>query len=104
MTELTPAEFDEILKALANPQRREVLVWLRTPQASFPGQKHSFEAGVCAGQICERSGLSASTMSAHLAALQRAGLVSTQKLGQWIFYSRNEEVIEAFLRQMPQAF
>lgn len=104
MTELSPAEIDEILKALANPQRREILVWLRTPQACFPDQKHALDAGVCAGQICEKSGLSASTMSAHLAALQRAGLVSSQKIGQWIFYSRNEAVIEVFLRQMPQAF
>ncbi len=101
MHELDSSQIDEILKALAHPLRREILVWLKQPATNFPGQKHSFEPGVCAGQIHERSGLSASTMSAHLAVLQRAELVRTEKIGQWIFYSRNENVIEAFLQRMP---
>lgn len=104
MLELSPDEMDEILKALAHPVRREMLVWLKTPQQCFPGQKYSFEPGVCAGQIHEKCGLSASSSSAHLAVLQRAGLVRTEKIGQWIFYSRNEAVIEAFMRQMPSVF
>lgn len=104
MPELSPDSIDEILKALAHPQRRQILVWLKTPQAAFPTHQHSFDAGVCAGKIHEKSGLSASTMSAHLAVLQRAGLVNTQKIGQWIYYSRNEAVITAFMQQMPQAF
>ena len=88
------------MKALANPARREILAWLKDPAQQFPEQMHSFELGVCAGKIYEKAGLSQSTVSAHLASLQRAGLVSTRKVGQWIFYSRNEEVIHAFLQQM----
>lgn len=104
MPESGSVDIDEILKALAHPARREILVWLKTPQTSFPGQRHSFDAGVCAGQIHEKAGLCASTVSAHLAVLQRAGLVKTEKIGQWIFYSRNEDVIEAFVKQIPLAF
>jgi DNA-binding transcriptional ArsR family regulator len=104
MPELSPADIDEILKALAHAQRRQILVWLKTPQEAFPTHQHPFDAGVCAGKIHEKSGLSASTMSAHLAVLQRTGLVSTQKIGQWIYYSRNEAVIDAFKRQMPEVF
>ena len=59
-------------------------------------------AGVCAGLIDARTGLSQSTVSAHLAALQRAGLVTSQRVGQWIFYKRNEETIKAFLDHMNQ--
>lgn len=101
MTELSSSQVDYILKALAHPLRREILVWLQNPAVNFPGQKHGVEAGVCAGQIHERSGMSASTMSAHLAVLQKAGLIRAEKIGQWIFYARNEPVIAAFVCALP---
>ncbi len=97
---LTETELEEIIKALANPARREILAWLRTPEQYFADQAYPLEMGVCAGKIFEKTGLSHSTASAHLASLQRAGLVSTRKIGQWIFYSRNEAVIAAFLHKM----
>ena len=97
-----PLDLDEIIKALAHPVRREILNWLKDPQACFPDQHHSTEHGVCAGQIDQRCGLSQSTVSAHLATLQRAGLISSQKIGQWHFFKRNEETIQAFVQQMSQ--
>lgn len=92
-----PIDLDEIIKALAHPVRRDILVWLKDPLASFPDQAHSTENGVCAGQIDQRAGLSQSTVSAHLATLQRAGLITSKKVGQWSFFRRNEEVIAAFV-------
>ncbi|NER61866.1 helix-turn-helix transcriptional regulator [Pseudomonas sp. MAFF212428] len=97
-----PLDLDEIIKALAHPVRREILNWLKDPHTSFPDQHHSTEHGVCAGQIDQRCGLSQSTVSAHLATLQRAGLISSQKIGQWHFFKRNEQTIQAFLAQMSQ--
>ncbi len=97
---LNSPDMDEIIKALAHPLRREILVWLKTPEVSFPAQVHSFELGVCAGKIFEKASLSQSTMSTHLAILQRAGLVTTKKVGQWIFYVRNESMIEEFLNRI----
>ena len=88
---------DDVIKALAHPVRREMLGWLKTPQKSFPAQVHSFELGVCAGKIFEKADLSQSTVSAHLSTLQRAGLIVPRKVGQWIFYSRNEALIARFL-------
>ncbi len=90
-------DLDEVIKALANPTRRDILAWLKTPEAEFCEQSFPFEHGVCSGKIFERAGLSQSTVSAHLAVLQKAGLVSTQKIGQWVFYKRNEEAIAGFL-------
>ena len=95
-------DLDEIIKALAHPMRREILAWLKDPQSNFQDQHHSLENGVCAGQIDQRCGLSQSTVSAHLATLQRAGLVSSKKVGQWHFFKRNEETIQAFVQQMAQ--
>ncbi len=96
-------EFDAIHKVLANPVRRQILFWLKDPQQYFAHQQHGLELGVCAGLIDARTGLSQSTVSAHLAALQRAGLIESQRVGQWIFYKRNEETIQAFLEHMNNA-
>lgn len=92
-----PIDLDDIIKALAHPLRREILLWLKDPYASFPGQEHSLDHGVCAGQIDQRAGLSQSTVSAHLATLQRAGLITSKKVGQWHFFKRNEETLQAFV-------
>ena len=90
---------DEILKALAHPTRLEILNWLKEPEKHFTTQEHPLEIGVCAGQF-ERCGLSQSTVSAHLGTLHRADLVTTKKLGQWVFYKRNEAVIAEFLESL----
>ncbi len=92
-------EKDEILKALSHPIRMEILSWLKNPEQHFSSQEHPLEMGVCASQF-ERCGLSQSTVSAHLGTLSRAGLVTTRRVGQWIFYKRNEEIIAAFLKQL----
>lgn len=90
-------DIDVIHKALANPVRRQILEWLKTPEEYFAHQAHPLALGVCAGLIDARTGLSQSTVSAHLAVLQRAGLVTNCREGQWIFFKRNETTIKAFL-------
>ena len=97
----TSIDLDEIIKALAHPVRRKMLADLKEPTVHFPTQEHSLELGVCAGQFVQ-CGLSQSTVSAHLAGLQRAKLVTCKKIGQWSFFKRNEEVITEFLHQMNQ--
>ncbi|WFR99639.1 ArsR/SmtB family transcription factor [Rhizobium tumorigenes] len=92
---------DEILKALAHPTRLEILNWLKEPEKHFATQDHPLELGVCAGQF-ERCGLSQSTVSAHLGTLHRAELVTTKRLGQWVFYRRNEAIIAEFLESLQK--
>ncbi|SIO52702.1 transcriptional regulator, ArsR family [Paraburkholderia phenazinium] len=99
-TSLMTIDIDAIHKALANPIRREILARLRDPQAHFADQELPLDHGVCAGKIDASCGLSQSTVSAHLAALQRAGLVTSKRVGQWVFFKRNEPVIQAFLEHM----
>jgi ArsR family transcriptional regulator len=93
-------DIDAIHKALANPVRRQILAWLKTPEECFCEQEYPLDLGVCAGLIDKRAQLSQSTVSAHLATLQRAGLVTSKRVGQWIFFKRNEETIKAFLEHM----
>ncbi|NLS07705.1 helix-turn-helix transcriptional regulator [Rhizobium sp. P32RR-XVIII] len=87
---------NRILKALSNPVRLEMLTWLKKPEKHFPVREFPLEPGICAGEF-ERSGLPQSTVSSHLGVLQRAGLVSTRRVGQWVFYSRNEKAVADFL-------
>jgi len=94
------ADLDDIIKALAHPVRREILLWLKEPEKYFQDQVHPLDFGVCAGRIEARTGLSQSTVSTHLATLQRAGLITARKVGQWIFFKRDEEAIHAFLAQL----
>jgi len=93
-------DIDAIHKALANPMRRQILAWLKEPDVYFSEQQHPLNLGVCAGMIDRRAGLSQSTMSAHLAVLVKAGLVTSQRVGQWSYFKRDEEVIRAFIAQM----
>ncbi len=98
--QLPVIDIDAIHKALANPVRRDILCWLKTPQECFPMQDYPLDIGVCAGLIDQRTGLSQSTVSAHLATLQKAGLITSKRVGQWIFFRRDEAVIQAFLDRM----
>ncbi|SAL71866.1 ArsR/SmtB family transcription factor [Caballeronia telluris] len=90
-------DIDAIHKALANPVRREILAWLKEPEVYFSQQELPLSNGVCAGQIDERCAMSQSTVSAHLATLHKAGLVTSKRIGQWVFFKRDEAVIQAFL-------
>lgn len=97
---MTQIDVDAIHKALANPVRRDILCWLKEPERHFSGQDLPLSQGVCAGRIDMRCGLSQSTVSEHLAVLQRAGLVTSRRVGQWVFFQRNEAVIQAFLEHI----
>jgi ArsR family transcriptional regulator len=99
----TTDEFDEVLKALSNPVRRKILVQMKDPEHNFPGQEHPYELGVCAGKVEATCELSQSTISAHLAVLAHAGLITGKRVGQWVFYKRNEAAIAAFLDRMTQS-
>lgn len=95
-------ELDELIKALSHPVRRDILHWLKEPELYFADQEHPLSFGVCAGKIDQKTGLSQSTVSNHLAILQRAGFISSKKVGQWNFFSRNEAAIQAFLQGLQQ--
>ncbi|MDO6563613.1 helix-turn-helix transcriptional regulator [Amphritea sp. 1_MG-2023] len=99
---MSAAELDEMIKALSHPVRREILHWLKQPELLFADQEHPLSFGVCAGMIARQAGLSQSTVSAHLTTLQRAGFLSSKKLGQWNFFMRNETVIQQFIARLNE--
>ena len=97
-------DVNEALKALNNPIRLTILNQLKDPRRNFPEQEIDPEqVGVCVSIIQEHVGLSQSTTSAYLAALQRAGLVTSQRIGPWTYYKRHEGNIAAFLAALGRS-
>ncbi len=85
---------DRTLHAVADPTRRQILQVLKTRGACAIGK----DVGMCASDIERRIPLSQPTISHHMAILRKAGLVQAQKLGQWMWYRRND----AALRQLAR--
>ena len=83
----------EVFKALANETRLDVLRWLKDPRTHFetPETRARSGGGVCVGDIQEKAGLSQSTVSHYLQMMQRAGLLLSERHGQWTYYRRNED-------------
>ena len=53
--------------------------------------------GLAAGEIAERLGIPASTLSFHMKALNHAGLVESRQESRFVYYSANFEAMNALL-------
>jgi DNA-binding transcriptional ArsR family regulator len=69
---------DRIFEALSSRPRREILAYLSAQELT-------------AGDIAKRFSMSAPAISRHLSVLQAAGLVSSDRRGQFIFYQLNKD-------------
>jgi ArsR family transcriptional regulator len=100
----TPAETKEleILKALANDKRLQILHWLKAPEQHFPPHKEveGFGQGVCVTFIQAKLGLSQAATSQYLTILQKAGLVIATRIGKYTYYRRDEAALERFISNL----
>ena len=64
---------DRIFEALASRPRREILAYLSAQELT-------------AGDIASRFEMSAPAVSRHLSVLEAAGLVSSERRGQFVYY------------------
>lgn len=83
-------------RALSNPVRLQLLLWLREPERNFTldgAIADPVEVGVCVSHIQAKVGLAQSTVSAYMAELRRAGLVKATRVGKWTHYKRDEKRI-----------
>lgn len=97
-----PMNIKAIFKALDNDIRLQIMGWLKEPEKHFPPQGVHlpegvvFPGGVCVGSICDKAGISQSTVSHYLDMLLQAGLLESRRAGKWTYYRRNEATIQAF--------
>ena len=90
----------DVLRALANERRLQVLEWLKDPRAHFPPQVDGdlVQDGVCGLLLARKLGVSQPTLSEHMRVLARAGLVRGKRIKQWTFYQRDERRIRELKR------
>ena len=69
------------LKALSDPNRREILEILKTGRLS-------------AGEIAEKFPVSGAAVSKHLSVLKEADLIRDTREGKFIYYELNTSVLE----------
>ena len=97
------ADLVNALKALGNPTRLQIMQWLRDPQASFAQYEpiaDRAEYGVCATHLAAKTGLAQSTISTYMGVLERAGLVTSSRIGKWTHYRRNAAEVERLLDEL----
>ena len=96
-------EFLEAFEALANENRTKILKFLFDPSScSHVSEEERKEKKVCVCNIVECFDMAQSTVSHHLACLRRAGLVTCEKRGKWIFYSIDWDGVNAFTRKISE--
>jgi ArsR family transcriptional regulator len=77
----------KLLKALSETQRLRILALL-------------FEKELCVCEINEIIGFSPATISQHLSILSEAGLLKTQKVQKWVFYSIDWDSMDESTKQI----
>jgi ArsR family transcriptional regulator len=95
----------DVVKALANEKRLQILAWLKDPRAEFPPQVEGdlVRDGVCGVFIAQKLGVTAPTASEHLRVLTQAGLIRATRIKQWTFYKRDEKRIAEVKRAFRTA-
>lgn len=85
-------EAEDLLKRMANKNRLMVLCVLAEQEE------------LSVGELNTRVPLSQSALSQHLSVLREAGLVSTRRESQTIYYRLSDERAEALLHTLYQIF
>ena len=79
--------FQNTMKALSDPTRREILECLKAGRLS-------------AGEIAEKFPVSGAAVSKHLSVLKEADLIRDAREGKFIYYELNTSVLEEVLLWM----
>lgn len=78
-----------VFKALNDPTRREILEMLQVKDLT-------------AGEIAEKFNISFPSISHHLDLLKQAKLVTSEKEGQFVYYSLNTTVVDEIMKWFLQ--
>ena len=95
-----------VLRALANEKRMQIMKWLLDPRTHFPPQRdgHLVTDGVCVGAIVAKIGLSQPTVTNHLRIMADAELVTYRPIKNWVFYMADRVAILKALENLRIQF
>ncbi len=88
------ANFDLQLKALADSTRRRIIELLKSRGCCSCDLVKAEDPGLCVCDLQEQLGLTQPTITHHVQVLQEAGLISTRKIGRWLYCRRKEEALD----------
>lgn len=78
------ASLDKVFEALASSPRRQILAYLS-------------ETELTTSELAERFAMSAPAISRHLSVLENAGLVTSERSGQFVHYRLNADSLASTL-------
>ena len=84
-------KIDAVFDALGSTPRRKILAYLS-------------ETSLTAGEIAERFDMSKPALSKHLKVLENAGMVKSEKKGQFVHYSLSDQNMLATLHSFLTTF
>jgi ArsR family transcriptional regulator len=92
-------DYEKVFKAVSNPVRVKIMMWLREPNKNFPPMEHlpEDERGkgyICVSSIQKKLGITQSTVSLYLIEMKQADLLISKRIGQWTYYRRNEKTLK----------
>jgi len=93
-------------RALGNENRLTILKWMMSPRDHFPEQEDGdlVEDGVCVGFITQKIGLRQPTVTSHMKTLADAGLVTSKRIKNWVFYKPDREAIGVLQKKLEKLF
>ena len=94
----------DVIKAVANARRLEIMNWLKDPRRHFPPQVYGDleKDGVCGLFIARKLRVGQPTASEHLRILTHAGLITGKRIRQWTFFRRDEKRIRELKRAIAE--
>ncbi len=91
------------LHALADPTRRRIIALLRKRGCCSCDAVRDADPGLCVCDLESALSLRQPTITHHIQVLREAGLISTRKIGRWLYCRRNEDALDelaAWLRRL----
>ncbi|MDR3686300.1 MAG: metalloregulator ArsR/SmtB family transcription factor [Coriobacteriia bacterium] len=98
-TTVEPDQLELVFRALASAPRREILRLLATG-GDDPNSECCSATEVCACIFAEKLGIGAPTVSHHMKSLTEAGLVTSEKRGQWVYYRLVPSAVQAAANEL----
>lgn len=96
-------EMDVICNALGNKTRYKLIKAIKEKMvATCCDRIEFFENGVSVGDVVKFTGLAQSTVSQHLAVLEKANVIYKEKRESWSCYFLNQAVLEEFAAQFKK--
>lgn len=90
-----------ICNALGNKTRYSLIKALKEKTIGTCCDKiEYYENGASVGDVVKLTGLAQSTVSQHLAVLEKAGLIKKEKRELWSCYFLNAELVERFMKEL----